>query len=131
VNAKDEARPALLKPIIQKDYPSLFKPPVHLTSMTAGQFDEHMRQEYGVTGSTVDTFVDASCGPGGECLCDELEDATFKTLKPIGKTFTIKGLTEGADSLTPRCTSFDITITVTVAPVVFDGRCFALDGGDF
>lgn len=64
VNAKDEARGALLKPIIQKSYPSLFKSPVHLTSMTAGQFDEHMRQEYGVSGSTVDKvalfFISAS-----------------------------------------------------------------------
>jgi len=54
VNASDEARGPLMKPIIEKGYPTLFKPPVHLTSMTAGQFDEHVRQEYGVGGSTVD-----------------------------------------------------------------------------
>lgn len=54
VKAADDARGPLLKPIIQKGYPSVFKGSVDLTSMTAGQFDEHFRQEYGITGSTVD-----------------------------------------------------------------------------
>lgn len=54
VGVPDDARGLRLKPIIQASYPSLFKAPVHLSSMTAGQFDEHMRQEYGVSGSTVD-----------------------------------------------------------------------------
>jgi hypothetical protein len=54
VGAADDARGLRLNAIIKTSYPSLFKPPVHLTSMTAGQFDEHMRQEYGVSGSTVD-----------------------------------------------------------------------------
>jgi hypothetical protein len=64
VEATDDARGSLLKPLIQKSYPTFFKPPVHLTSMTAGQFDEHIRQEYGVSGSTVDKvalFFTAAC----------------------------------------------------------------------
>lgn len=64
VNAADDARGALLRAIIQNGYPTLFKPPVHLTSMTAGQFDEHIRQEYGASGSTVDkaaAFFIAAC----------------------------------------------------------------------
>lgn len=64
VKAPDEGRAALLKTIIEKGYPSLFKPGVDLTTMTAGQFDEHMRTEFGVTGSTVDKialfFISAS-----------------------------------------------------------------------
>jgi Family of unknown function (DUF5343) len=54
VGATDDDRGNLLKPIIEKGYPTLFKSPTHLTSMTAGQFDEHIRQEYGASGSTVD-----------------------------------------------------------------------------
>jgi hypothetical protein len=56
-NASDEARPNILKGIIEKGYPSLLKPDVDLTTMTAGQFDEHMRTEYGVSGSTVDKIA--------------------------------------------------------------------------
>lgn len=64
VNASDEARGALLKSIIQKGYPTLFSGEVDLTTMTAGQFDEHFRQEYGISGSTVDKvalFFTAAC----------------------------------------------------------------------
>lgn len=57
VNADDEARGALLKTIIEKGYVSLFRPPLDLTAMTAGQFDEHIRQEYGASGSTVDKIA--------------------------------------------------------------------------
>jgi hypothetical protein len=63
-NATDDARGPLLKPIIQNGYPSLFKSPVHLTSISAGQFDDHIRNEYGVAGSTVDKvalFFVAAC----------------------------------------------------------------------
>lgn len=57
VKAPDEARAALLKAIIEKGYPSLFRAGVDLETMTAGQFDEHMRTEYSVTGSTVDKIA--------------------------------------------------------------------------
>lgn len=57
VKSTDEARPGVLKGIIQEGYPSLFKGGVDLATMTAGQFDEHMRTEYGVSGSTVDKIA--------------------------------------------------------------------------
>ena len=64
VKAEDDARAPLLKKIVENGYPSLFKSGVDLTTMTAGQFDEHMRTEYGVQGSTVDKialfFISAS-----------------------------------------------------------------------
>jgi len=57
VKASDELRTGILKGLIEKGYPSLFKSGVNLTTMTAGQFDEHMRTEYGVSGSTVDKIA--------------------------------------------------------------------------
>lgn len=57
VKASDEARPALLKDIVENGYPTLFKSGVDLTTMTAGQFDEHIRTEFGASGSTVDKIA--------------------------------------------------------------------------
>jgi hypothetical protein len=57
VKATDEERVPLWKDIIEKGYPSLFEPSAHLTTMTAGQFDEHMRTQFGVQGSTVDKIA--------------------------------------------------------------------------
>lgn len=92
VEAKDDERGPLLKPIIQKGYPSLFKAPVHLTSMTAGQFDEHIRNEYGATGSTVDKvalFFIAACKaadiPVSTHLLNRKPIATSSTAKKSAK----------------------------------------------
>jgi hypothetical protein len=56
-SATDDQRPALFKPILQKGYAGLFKSGVNLANMTAGQFDEYMRTEYDVEGSTVDKIA--------------------------------------------------------------------------
>src|SRR5438105_1823179 len=48
VKANDEQRPALIRSVIEGGYRSLFKAGVDLSTMTAGQFDEHMRSEYDV-----------------------------------------------------------------------------------
>lgn len=88
VKASDDARGPLLKPIIQKGYPSLFKSSAHLTSMTAGQFDEHIRQEYGIAGSTVDKvalFFTAACKAADIPLSPHLENR-----KPIATSSTAK-----------------------------------------
>lgn len=88
VKATDDARGALLKPIIQKGYPSLFKSSVHLTTMTAGQFDEHMRQEYGMAGSTVDKvalFFTAACKAADIPLSPHLQNR-----KPIATSSSAK-----------------------------------------
>ncbi|MGY8665394.1 DUF5343 domain-containing protein [Bradyrhizobium sp. UFLA05-109] len=54
VKASDDARPAIWKKIMVAGYPSLLSSDVDLTAITAGQFDEHLRKEYNVQGSTVD-----------------------------------------------------------------------------
>lgn len=57
VKAADEKRPGLLKEIVRKGYPTLFGAGVDLKTMTAGQFDEHMRNDFEVQGSTVDKIA--------------------------------------------------------------------------
>jgi Family of unknown function (DUF5343) len=88
VGAADEDRGALLKPIIEKGYPTLFKSSAHLTAMTAGQFDEHIRQEYGASGSTVDKialFFIAACKMAGINLSQHL-----LSRKPVATSSTAK-----------------------------------------
>lgn len=57
VNAPDEQRPKLLRQIIIDGYPSLFGSGMDLTTMTAGQFNEHIRGEFDVAGSTIDKIA--------------------------------------------------------------------------
>jgi len=57
VKAADEARGELFAKIVRRGYPSLFEPGIDLTLMTAGQFDEHVRNEFGAAGSTVDKIA--------------------------------------------------------------------------
>jgi hypothetical protein len=54
VKADDDARKPLLQTIMKTGYPTLWRAPINLATMTAGQFDEHIRSEYDVKGSTVD-----------------------------------------------------------------------------
>jgi hypothetical protein len=57
VKASDEERVPMWQKLVKSGYPSLFKPGVDLTTMTAGQFDEHVRNEFGASGSTVDKIA--------------------------------------------------------------------------
>jgi hypothetical protein len=57
VKASDEARVPMWESLVKSGYPSLFKSGVDLTTMTAGQFDEHVRNEFGASGSTVDKIA--------------------------------------------------------------------------
>lgn len=57
VNASDDERPPILNEVIQAGYPSLFSGAINLKKATAGQFDDHMRKEYDVKGSTVDKIA--------------------------------------------------------------------------
>lgn len=54
VKADDEARKPLMQNILKAGYPTLWNGAIDLTGATAGQFDEHIRQEYDAKGSTVD-----------------------------------------------------------------------------
>lgn len=57
VNAPDEGRPKLLRQIIIEGYPTLFESGMDLTNITAGQFDDHIRGEFDVAGSTIDKIA--------------------------------------------------------------------------
>lgn len=54
VKAEDEARKPMMLAILKSGYPSLFNGSLDLSTATAGQFDEHIRQEYDAKGSTID-----------------------------------------------------------------------------
>lgn len=54
VNAADDERKPMLREMIQAGYPSLWDGSLDVTKATAGQFDEHIREEFDVKGSTVD-----------------------------------------------------------------------------
>ncbi|CAN7291523.1 DUF5343 domain-containing protein [Bosea sp. LjRoot237] len=57
VESSDDERKSLLREVITQGYPSLFKDSVNLRTITAGQFDEHIRNEFDVQGSTVDKIA--------------------------------------------------------------------------
>lgn len=88
VKASDEDRPALLKHIIQSGYPALFKSGIDLTTMTAGQFDEHVRTEYGASGSTVDKI--ALFFTGASKMADIPLSAHLLARKPVATSSTAK-----------------------------------------
>jgi hypothetical protein len=54
VCADDAARKPLFKQILRSGYPHLFDGKIDLTTVTAGHFDDLIRKEYDVKGSTVD-----------------------------------------------------------------------------
>lgn len=54
VRASDEERKPMMQTILKTGYPTLWSDGFDLATATAGQFDEHIRQEYDVKGSTVD-----------------------------------------------------------------------------
>lgn len=54
VEAPDDDRKLMLQAILKTGYPTLWNGSINLQSATAGQFDEHIRDEYDVKGSTVD-----------------------------------------------------------------------------
>lgn len=54
VNASDEERKPLVTKLLKSAYPALWKPGMDLEKMTAGQFDDFLRDEYQINGSTID-----------------------------------------------------------------------------
>ena len=53
-NASETERKALLAPIIKSGYPFLFDSSLDLTKASAKQFDDRLREEFEIQGSTVD-----------------------------------------------------------------------------
>lgn len=81
VKASDEARKPLLESVIRSGYPSLFADGIDLSNATAAEFDEHVRKEFDVQGSTVDkiaAFFIAAAGAAGIELSPHL-----KARKPV------------------------------------------------
>jgi len=70
VNASDEDRKPILEKIIRAGYPTLFGGGIDIEKATAGQFDEHVRQNFDASGSTVDKvaafFISAAQAAGIE-----------------------------------------------------------------
>jgi hypothetical protein len=54
IRAADDERKPMFQAILKSGYPTLWDGSIDLLSTTAGQFDEHIREEYDVKGSTVD-----------------------------------------------------------------------------
>lgn len=57
VKSEGAEREEILRAIITEGYPSLFSGDFRLSKATAGQFDEHIRKEFDVQGSTVDKIA--------------------------------------------------------------------------
>lgn len=57
VKAPDNERPKLLREIMKQGYPTLFNGKIDLTNITANQFDTLIRDEYDVSGSTIDKIA--------------------------------------------------------------------------
>jgi hypothetical protein len=88
VKATDEQRAPMWQKLVKSGYPTLFAPGVDLTTMTAGQFDEHVRNEFGASGSTVDKialFFIGAAKAGGIPL-----SAHLQARKPIATSSTAK-----------------------------------------
>ena len=54
VEAGDEDRKPIWREVLKVGYPTLWDGTLDLESATSGQFDEHIRERYGVKGSTID-----------------------------------------------------------------------------
>jgi len=54
VESDDDARKAIWSEVLELGYPSLWDGSIDIEDATAGQFDEHIRERFGVKGSTVD-----------------------------------------------------------------------------
>jgi hypothetical protein len=88
VKASDDARPAIWKKIMVAAYPSLLSGDIDLTTITAGQFDEHLRKEYNVQGSTVDKV--ALFFVAGAKLADIPLSALLLARKPVATSIAAK-----------------------------------------
>lgn len=76
VNADDEARKEAMLKALPEAFPTLWATSFKLETATAGQFDEHLRENYDVKGSTVDkvaTFFIAAANYAGLVLSSHLK----------------------------------------------------------
>jgi hypothetical protein len=88
VNAPDDARPKLFRQIVIDGYPSLFATGTDLTKITAGQFNDLIRDEFGVAGSTIDkiaSFFLAAAKAADIPISKHLENRTPIASSPSSK----------------------------------------------
>jgi len=109
VNATEDDRKVLMRGILRTGYPSLFNGQIDLTTATAGQFDEHLREEYEAKGSTVDKAASFFIAAAG--FADEPISAHLKNRKPVASSSSSRKSTkqrkkdaspEGDAQQTPR-----------------------------
>jgi len=82
VTVDESERKPLIHQMLQAAYPTLLDGPLNLAEASGGQFDEHLRQEFNVKGSTVDkvaAFFLAAAEDAGLAL-----SAHLKKRKPAG-----------------------------------------------
>lgn len=88
VSAPDDERGQILASIVRAGYPSLFGGDIDLSRATAGEFDEHIRKEFEVNGSTVDKvasfFLSAAVQAGIEL------SPHLKARKPVSASTSSK-----------------------------------------
>ncbi len=75
VAASEEARKPLFRDLLKRAYPTLFDGEIELATVSAGQFDEHIRTTYDAMGSTIDkiaAFFIAAAKYAGEPLSPHL-----------------------------------------------------------
>jgi hypothetical protein len=76
VMADEQDRKPLIHRMLQEAYPALMDGPINLAEASGGQFDELIREEYGIKGSTVDkaaTFFLAAAEDAGVALSPHLK----------------------------------------------------------
>jgi hypothetical protein len=80
----------------------------------------HLRKRIEVNKDSV-TLVDATCGPGGDCYCDEEGPETAGA--PIEITVSISDLMGGLEHFGADYT-YDVDIVVKATPKTSPGLCF-------
>jgi hypothetical protein len=86
VNAEDQARKPIIRKILRDRYPTLFDGQIDLRTVSAGQFDDHIREAFDVKGSTVDKV--AAFFIAAATFADEPISPHLKARKPIAPSST-------------------------------------------
>jgi hypothetical protein len=88
VVADEAARKPLIHQMLAAAYPPLMDGPINLAEASGGQFDELLREEYGIKGSTVDkvaAFFLAAAEDAGVALSPHLKKRKPSPPSPLGR----------------------------------------------
>lgn len=84
VKAPDDGRKDIMRTILRTGYPSLYNGSIDLRTATAGQFDDHLKEQYDAKGSTIDkaaAFFIAAAN-----FADEPLSVHLKARKPVASS---------------------------------------------